>query len=64
MPTLAGAAAQPGARPRPPRSPSRSSAAFAAALVELGAAVATGRFGAHMTVELVNDGPVTLLLEA
>ncbi len=38
--------------------------AFAAALVELGAAVATGRFGAHMTVELVNDGPVTLLLEA
>jgi D-tyrosyl-tRNA(Tyr) deacylase len=23
-----------------------------------------GEFGAHMTVELVNDGPVTLLLEA
>ena len=23
-----------------------------------------GRFGAHMSVELVNDGPVTLLLEA
>jgi D-tyrosyl-tRNA(Tyr) deacylase len=23
-----------------------------------------GRFGAHMTVELTNDGPVTLLLEA
>ena len=23
-----------------------------------------GRFGAHMTVELVNDGPVTLLIEA
>jgi D-tyrosyl-tRNA(Tyr) deacylase len=23
-----------------------------------------GRFGAHMLVELVNDGPVTLLLEA
>ena len=23
-----------------------------------------GAFGAHMTVELVNDGPVTLLLEA
>jgi D-tyrosyl-tRNA(Tyr) deacylase len=23
-----------------------------------------GRFGAHMQVELVNDGPVTLLLEA
>jgi D-aminoacyl-tRNA deacylase len=25
--------------------------------------VAAGRFGAHMLVELVNDGPVTLLLE-
>ncbi|MEV6069832.1 D-aminoacyl-tRNA deacylase [Nocardia sp. NPDC052001] len=37
--------------------------AFAAALRELGATVATGRFGAHMRVELVNDGPVTLLLE-
>jgi len=33
------------------------------ALRELGATVATGRFGAHMDVELVNDGPVTLLLE-
>ncbi|HEY8216396.1 MAG TPA: D-aminoacyl-tRNA deacylase [Acidimicrobiia bacterium] len=30
----------------------------------LGAEVATGRFGAHMQVELVNDGPVTLLVEA
>ena len=29
----------------------------------LGATVATGRFGADMQVELVNDGPVTLLLE-
>lgn len=28
-----------------------------------GAAVATGRFRAHMDVELVNDGPVTVLLE-
>ena len=26
--------------------------------------VETGRFGAHMTVELVNDGPVTFLLRA
>ncbi|WP_040731490.1 D-aminoacyl-tRNA deacylase [Nocardia tenerifensis] len=38
--------------------------AFVQALRELGATVATGRFGAHMHVELVNDGPVTLLLEA
>lgn len=26
--------------------------------------VETGRFGAHMTISLVNDGPVTLLLRA
>ncbi|MGV9612732.1 D-aminoacyl-tRNA deacylase [Nocardia xishanensis] len=38
--------------------------AFAAALRALGATVATGRFGAHMHIELTNDGPVTLLLEA
>ncbi|MFF3566717.1 D-aminoacyl-tRNA deacylase [Nocardia jiangxiensis] len=37
---------------------------FAETLRKLGATVATGRFGAHMRVELVNDGPVTLLLEA
>jgi D-tyrosyl-tRNA(Tyr) deacylase len=36
---------------------------FTDALRALGATVATGRFGADMTVELVNDGPVTLLLE-
>jgi D-aminoacyl-tRNA deacylase len=35
-----------------------------AALRERGIEVATGRFGADMAVELVNDGPVTLLLEA
>ena len=29
----------------------------------LGREVPTGRFGAHMEVRLVNDGPVTLLLE-
>ena len=28
------------------------------------AGVETGRFGAHMEVELVNDGPVTFLLKA
>jgi D-tyrosyl-tRNA(Tyr) deacylase len=36
---------------------------FCAALRELGAHVETGVFGADMLVELVNDGPVTLLLE-
>jgi D-tyrosyl-tRNA(Tyr) deacylase len=34
-----------------------------AELRELGATVATGRFRTDMGVELVNDGPVTLLLE-
>ncbi len=38
--------------------------AFAAGLRALGLEVATGSFGADMSVELVNDGPVTLLLEA
>ncbi len=37
--------------------------AVVAELRARGAPVATGRFGAHMAVELVNDGPVTLLLE-
>ena len=34
-----------------------------AQLRALGASVATGRFRTEMTVELVNDGPVTLLLD-
>ena len=37
---------------------------FAAQLVEAGITVATGRFGAHMDVDLVNDGPVTFILKA
>ena len=37
--------------------------AFASALAGLGADVQTGVFGADMQVELVNDGPVTVLLE-
>ena len=37
--------------------------AFADALRRLGAVVETGVFGAHMQVELVNDGPVTVQLE-
>jgi D-aminoacyl-tRNA deacylase len=35
---------------------------FTAALRELGVEVATGVFGAHMEVELVNDGPVTIVV--
>ncbi|MCV7400827.1 D-tyrosyl-tRNA(Tyr) deacylase [Mycobacterium fragae] len=37
--------------------------AFVKALQQLGAEVQTGAFGARMRVELVNDGPVTVLLE-
>ncbi len=37
--------------------------AFVAGLRSAGLAVAEGRFGAHMEVSLVNDGPVTILLE-
>jgi len=37
--------------------------AFCAALRVEGAAVETGVFGARMQVELVNDGPVTIVLE-
>jgi len=38
--------------------------AFAESLRALGAVVQTGVFGAHMQVHLVNDGPVTVLLES
>ena len=37
--------------------------AYAAAIRETGLVVEEGVFGAHMEVALVNDGPVTLLLE-
>jgi D-tyrosyl-tRNA(Tyr) deacylase len=37
---------------------------FAVALRSLGANVEVGAFREHMEVELVNDGPVTLVLEA
>jgi len=37
--------------------------AFVAGLRAEGVRVETGRFGAKMAVELVNDGPVTLVLE-
>jgi D-tyrosyl-tRNA(Tyr) deacylase len=36
---------------------------FVARVRELGLQTATGRFGALMRVELVNDGPVTFVLE-
>jgi D-Tyr-tRNA(Tyr) deacylase len=38
--------------------------AFCAELRALGVVVETGVFGAAMQVELVNDGPVTIVLES
>jgi D-tyrosyl-tRNA(Tyr) deacylase len=38
--------------------------AFARALESRGADVRRGAFGTHMAVELVNDGPVTLWIDA
>lgn len=37
--------------------------AFCARLAARGFTVETGRFGAHMDLEIHNDGPVTLMLE-
>jgi D-tyrosyl-tRNA(Tyr) deacylase len=37
---------------------------FTHLLGELGVPTQTGEFGAHMQVEIVNDGPVTIWLEA
>ena len=37
---------------------------FSAALRDLGVVVQGGRFGAHMMVDLVNDGPVTIVVDS
>jgi D-aminoacyl-tRNA deacylase len=37
---------------------------FAEMLTELGVPTQTGEFGAHMLVDIANDGPVTIWLEA
>jgi D-tyrosyl-tRNA(Tyr) deacylase len=51
-----------GAAPRPVSEPLVQ--AYVDALRALGAEVATGRFGEDMAVELVNDGPVTVILDS
>ena len=51
-------------RAAPPEMAEERVEAFARALEDLGATVHRGAFREHMEVELVNDGPVTLLLEA
>ena len=50
-------------RAAPPEEASAAVDRLAAALREAGLPVATGRFGADMTVSLVNDGPVTIWLD-
>lgn len=48
----------------PPEQGERLYSRFVERLRGMGLPVATGEFGAHMEVELVNDGPVTLVLTA
>ncbi len=48
----------------PPEKAERMYEEFVAAARQLGVRVATGRFRAHMEVELVNDGPVTLVIDS
>jgi D-tyrosyl-tRNA(Tyr) deacylase len=47
----------------PPEQAEPLIAAFVRQLADLGTPVETGRFRADMAVELVNDGPVTLMIE-
>jgi D-tyrosyl-tRNA(Tyr) deacylase len=47
----------------PPDQAERLYLRFAAALRDLGVRAETGRFGAEMAVELVNDGPFTIWLD-
>jgi D-aminoacyl-tRNA deacylase len=48
----------------PPEEAERLYGAFCSELRKLGATVETGSFGARMRVELANDGPVTITLDA
>jgi D-tyrosyl-tRNA(Tyr) deacylase len=48
----------------PPEVAQARIAAFVDELRTLGANVSTGRFGAMMEVELVNDGPVTIFVDS
>lgn len=47
----------------PPEDASERVEGFAAALEALGARVSRGAFREHMEVELLNDGPVTLIID-
>jgi D-tyrosyl-tRNA(Tyr) deacylase len=47
-----------------PESAQRLYQVFVDAVVRLGIVVATGRFREHMEVELLNDGPVTIIIDS
>ena len=51
-------------RAAPPEQAEPMFEVFVSALRARDLSVATGRFGANMAVELVNDGPVTIVLES
>jgi D-tyrosyl-tRNA(Tyr) deacylase len=51
-------------RAAPPELAERLYETFVASVGMRGIAVATGQFRAHMDVALVNDGPVTLLMDS
>ena len=48
----------------PPDEAQRLYRVFTEAVAQRGVEVATGRFQEHMCVELVNDGPVTIVLDS
>ena len=48
----------------PPEAAEKLYQLFVDAVAEQGIPVATGRFRQHMEVELVNDGPVTLVVDS
>ena len=48
----------------PPDAAEQLYESFVSVVVSKGIEVATGRFRAHMDVALINDGPVTLLLDS
>lgn len=48
----------------PPEIGARLYEAFCGALEQYGIQVAQGRFQSHMVVEIINDGPVTILLDS
>ncbi|MDO4580983.1 MAG: D-aminoacyl-tRNA deacylase [Bacillota bacterium] len=56
---------RPGFEPAaPPEQAARLYERFVAAMRAEGVPVQTGEFGADMTVEIINDGPVTIMLDS